>query len=117
MLHNILHLTGSGKKERFLRYHCGAVIIFGLLYWIQDNIMSSFPKLVKDIGLGKTHPPADSLYYWLWFSLITQTTVGYGGAVDEQGGRIAFDNIPNKVFKALNFLQLVSVFWITAQLL
>ena len=117
MIHNILHLTGSSKKMRFLKYNIGAVIIFGLLYWLQDVFMSRYPKLGKELYLGKATPPSDSLYYWMWFSVLTQSTVGYGGAVDESGRRASFDNIHDRVFKALNFIQLFSVLFITAQLL
>jgi hypothetical protein len=117
MIHTILHLTGSSKKMRFLKYHVGAVIIFGLLYWLQDVFMVGYPKVGKELHLGKTIPPSDSLYYWMWFSVLTQSTVGYGGAVDAQGKAVSFDNIPNNAFRTVNFLQLFSVLFITAQLL
>ena len=44
--------------------------------------MSYYPELAKKLFLGKNNgPPSDPLHYYFWFSLITQTTVGYEGIV------------------------------------
>ena len=105
----------SSKKMRFLKYHIYSVIIFGLLYWFQDNIVNDYPKFFIKYGFGQSVDRPDSFFYWMWFSLVTQTTVGYSGAVGSDGSQIAFNKITNNVYKILNTLQLLSIFFITAQ--
>ena len=55
--------------------------------------------------------------YWLWFSLVTQTTVGYGGSQTTAGTSVPFAKITNRAYKAINIVQLLSVFGITAHLM
>ena len=106
----------SGKGFKFLKYHFISLLAFGFLYWLQDILLSNNPQLFIKLGLGKTHPPADSLGYWIWFSALTQTTIGYGGA-ETSTGFIPFDKITNKVYKVLNFSQMCSVFIITGMII
>mgnify|MGYP006198855495 FL=1 len=117
MFHLLSFISYKNKKMRFLAYHFGAIIIFGLLYWIQDIFLSNYQELGGNLGFGHTSPPADSLYYWMHFSALTQTTVGYAGPVTGKGKTIPFNIIPNNIYKFINMIQLLSVFWITAQLI
>ena len=117
IFHSLNFLLLSKRGGLFLKYHFGAVIVFALLYWLQDLFMSSYVKLGRKLGLGKTHPPADSIGYWLWFSALTQTTIGYGGPTTAKGAPISFNQMENRIFKLLNFIQICSVFIITAKLL
>ena len=48
--------------------------------------------------------------YYLWFSLITQTTVGYTGMLQSKGQPETFTSMRSNVFKFLNILQLSSIF-------
>ncbi len=116
ILLSFLNYSSSSKKLRFLKYHLTAVITFALLYWFQDNLMSNYPILMKNIGMGETDPPADSIYYWLWFSLVTQTTVGYGAPEDIHGKTHGYNSISNNILKILNIMQLLSIVFITAEL-
>ena len=103
------------RGYKFLQYHFISVIIFGILYWLEDIFYSYYPKLAKSLYLGENDgPPADTLLYYLWFSLITQTTVGYSGISQRKGGKISFTLIKSPLFKILNYLQLCSIFIITA---
>lgn len=95
-----------------------AVLLFGILYYIQDKFIINNIKTSKQLGLLK-ETYEDKMYnensspflYHLWFSLITQTTVGYTGLVNQKtGDNIPFDKSPNRVFQFLNILQLISVF-------
>lgn len=99
------------KKSRyiFLKYHFSAIFIFGLLYWIQDRFITYHPNLSKNIDFGKAYAPPDSFFDWLWFSAVTQTTVGYD-RLSDGGESLAFNKIQNKVFKFINFVQICSIF-------
>lgn len=104
------HLIGTKKKRNdFLKYHFGAVILFGILYWIQDMFVTYQPKLANELGFGKAYNPPDSLFDWVWFSAITQTTVGYD-RLSDGGKRQSFNNTPNYIFKIINFVQICSIF-------
>lgn len=113
----LLHSLLKGKSGSFLKWHIGAVVVFAAFYKGFDEFMSRFPATSKHIGLGETHPPADSLIYWLWFSLVTQTTVGYSGSQTTTGTNIPFAKITNHAYKAINIVQLLSIFGITAYLM
>ena len=100
--------TSKKSKFLFLKYHFLSIFIFGLLYWTQDNFITTNPKISKNIDYGKPHLPPDSLFDWIWFSAITQTTVGYG--LYDGGENLAFNKIKNKEFKIINFVQVCSIF-------
>tara|TARA_Y100001958_G_scaffold134846_1_gene105681 strand:- start:44 stop:394 length:351 start_codon:yes stop_codon:yes gene_type:complete len=106
----------QGASGSFFKWHVACAVSFALLYKLSDEFISRFPVISEDIGLGETRPPADSMLYWLWFSLVTQTTVGYGGAQTSQGLGIPFMKMKNHVYKTLNIMQLISIFAITAYL-
>ena len=78
--------------------------------------MSNYPTFMENMGMGKTHPPANSINYWLWFSLVTQTTVGYGAPEDIHGKTHGYNSISNNILKILNIMQLLSIVFITAEL-
>ena len=96
-----------------------AVIIFAILYYIQDHIISYYPKFAEKYMLKELEDEKQSnepLYtlkpatYYLWFSLITQTTVGYTGMLQSKGQPETFTSMRSNVFKFLNILQLSSIF-------
>lgn len=119
LLHPLLH----GKSGRFFRYHIYAVVVFAVMYKLFDEIICRFPSASKEFGLGRktgqdaTKPAdtplePDSLLYWMWFSLVTQTTVGY-----DAGMSVPTSKITNQAYKVVNFVQLISIFGITAYLM
>ena len=92
-------LSKNGIK--FLYFNLISTLIFSCLYIIIDNFNSIEEKTYNDYS------------YWLWFSIITQTTVGYNSITDKNGNNIIW--IKNSmIFKFINMLQLISIFIITA---
>ncbi len=116
-------LTLTDLKRKAVKYfilHFGAVFIFAFLYYIMDVIEAKYPKfghkylgvtkkLDKERG-GKAHHNPKFMYF-LWYSLITQTTVGYGGVLNNKGASIPITDLDN-AFKVLNYIQLFSIFTI-----
>ena len=118
IFHDLNFMLFSKRGWLFLKYHFGAVIAFAVLYWLQDMFLLSYPKLGKKLGWGVTNPPAASLGYWLWFSALTQTTIGYGGPATTTGSNVSVaETFENKIYIALNFIQICSVFIITAMII
>jgi hypothetical protein len=95
----------------------GLVVGFTLLYYLQDRFMINNKELALKLGLLEHNynqkyysNQGESVSYYFWYSLITQTTVGYNGALDTQTGKsVSFIHSPNRLFKLLNVLQLLSV--------
>ncbi len=115
-------LTKNGR--RFVLYHVGAVIMFTFLYYIQDYFITNNFELAKKLYLvdKNKHQSKDdkvnSIYYYLWFSLITQSTVGYSGILNEETGQnIPFSKIHEIPYRVFNVTQLLSIFFITAYLM
>lgn len=102
---------------RFLKYNIIATFIFAFLYWIQDVLLTKYPNFSTELYLGKSSPPAVSFQYYLWYSLITQTTVGYGGMLLANGDSVPYQKITEVPLKVLNFIQLFSIFYIAAILM
>lgn len=94
----LLHLHFFKKTKYFLFYNLLAVLFFGVLYYFlqDDDEMSYVPNIHKK----KRYSMLDCMY----FSLITQTTVGY-----EDHGGIRLERI-----KIANIMQLLSIFFISA---
>jgi len=117
-----LHMPLSLIKNngvKYLKYNIISTLMFGVLYWLSDYILTNYRKLSKELHFGeyKDHNPVDPFYYWLWQSLITQTTVGYGGITSATGKSISLLNFDNNLFKIFNFAQLFSIFYIAATLM
>jgi len=113
-LHMPLLIKNNGVK--YLKYNIISTLMFGLLYWLADYILTNHRKLSKELHFGDytDNNPVNPFYYWLWHSLITQTTVGYGGPITFIGGNISILNFHNNLYKIFNFAQLLSVFFIPA---
>ena len=76
-----------------------AVALFGVVYWIMNHLERQHK--VKD-EKGKDPAPL-GLFDAVFFSLVTQTTVGYGTVVPT--------TFPSKV---VNFVQLLTIYGILA---
>ena len=107
----ILKYIFKSKKYKFLFIHILSVIIFAILYYLDDYITTKYPKLINKLHLGKpqNNKYVSSFVYYLWYSLITQTTVGYAGLLDASGVNIPFIKIESKLYIIFNFLQLLSI--------
>lgn len=97
-----------------------ALVTFSILYKLQDEFMIRNKEFALKYGLlspdYKSHDysnKSSSFMYYFWYALITQTTVGYSGAVDSKTGLpVSFIDSPNRMFKILNIAQLLSVLFI-----
>ena len=113
-------LNKKGKK--FLYYHLLAVIYFGLLYYLQDYFITNYSSLAKKLKFipedyDASKDKVNSLLYYLWFSLITQTTVGYSGILNERTGlSVPWSKLHYRTYKIINITQLLSIFYISAVL-
>ena len=104
-------------NKRHLVANFMLVLVFALLYYAQDKFMLHYERKAIEWGLlsDKYDPKfrgkhGSDFWYYLWYSLITQTTIGYAGVVNaETGVPVPFSADPNRVFKSLNVLQLVGV--------
>lgn len=106
-------ISNNGKKYLLINFL--SVIIFGILYFLNDYFISNNIELAKKIGFVEknykfTNDKSNSLIYYIWFSLITQTTLGYTGLINEKTGiNIPFSKGFNS-FKILNILQISTIF-------
>lgn len=98
----------SNKGLGFIRTHFVAAVIFAVLYYASDLLLLGKPALSARLGLG-TIKKAQTLPYYFYYSLITQSTVGYSGGKGEGG----FQQVGSNVFKILNLLQIIGIFIIT----
>ena len=99
--------------RRYCALHFGCVFLFAILYWIPDLFEQYNPDLAKKyLGLkvvsDKGYNEANTLYYWIWYSLITQTTLGYGGLSSSAGKTIDIQDT-DYPFKVANLLQIASL--------
>ena len=85
----------SEKALYFIGFHLGATFLFALLYWFQDQF-----------HIRNRSEPTDGFAYWLWFSTITQTTVGYSGIETSNGVPDHYNQIGSNIFKFINFGKL-----------
>ena len=114
-------MGATGVARTFLRLNLFAILLFAALYYLQDSLLSAFPETSHAMRLLK-HPRRtqrpNSLAYYLWFSLMTQTTVGYTATVDADTGKMVhFSQIESRVFVACNVAQMLSVLGIAAYML
>lgn len=121
MIHKLLvfkKLSFSNKAIIYLIISLFNVLLFSILYYIQDYFISNNIELSKILGIldknYKEKPEVNSFLYYFWFSLITQSTVGYNNILNKDGKNIPFMKISYYPFKFLNIIQLISIFAITA---
>ena len=100
MLLNMLNLyyTKVTKNQRytFIVRHISFIVMFGLLYYFTDKFLESDGFMKHGTEEQKTNI---TLWDCIHFSLVTQTTVGYGGLIPS--GPIA---------KIVNAIQLLTIF-------
>ena len=117
-----MFFTLNKKGKKFFYYHLLAVIFFGLLYYLQDYFITNYSILAKKLKIipedyDASHDIVNNIFYYLWFSLITQTTVGYSGLVNERTNEVVpWNKINYKTYKIINVTQLLSIFYISAVL-
>ena len=85
----LLNISKNGKK--YLIINLSSVIIFAILYFLNDYFIINNPELAIKLGFVKkdykvNDNKVNGLIYYIWFSLITQTTLGYTGILNEETG-------------------------------
>ena len=114
-------MGATGVAHTFLRLNLSAILLFATLYYLQDKLLTAFPRTSHAMRLLK-HPirtqRSNSMGYYLWFSLMTQTTVGYTATIDADTGKMVhFSQIESRAFVACNVAQMLSVLGIAAYML
>ena len=104
-----IHAKKNNKILMFVLYQLLLVFVFATLYWLSDKLYAAFPDIMKNYGFGEIKTE-DDFYSYLYLSLITQTTVGYGGVLPDGGQMITTKSV---LLKYLVLLQLFSVIFMT----
>ena len=106
--------------NKYITYQLSVAMLFTVVYWIVDKFINNNKILSKNLGLiehdykfDETDQP-NTLLYYVWFSLITQTTVGYGSPTALNGKSYESNVIQHRTFKIINTLQLISIFVINS---
>tara|TARA_B100001758_G_C18286150_1_gene544400 strand:- start:349 stop:645 length:297 start_codon:yes stop_codon:yes gene_type:complete len=92
--------------------HVLSVLIFSVLYYVLDTYMldpitKKQPKEVSEKEKG-------TYIYWLWFAVITQTTVGYGFFNHNSELYYRGHALKHDLFKIVNIIQCFSIFLLTS---
>ena len=99
----IAHASTINKGRRFLLYNFICVLCFGMAYYVlqlYDKKAFVSNQAIQNQGDA---PSKYSLSECFHFSLVTQTTIGYGGMIPLSSTCVT-----------LNALQLLTIFFITA---
>ena len=100
-----LNSLNKNKGTKYIFYQILLIICFATLYFLADAGMIMYPNFSQKIGLGSVQQ-VDTFYSYLYFSIITQTTVGYGGILSDGGNIIRSNSL---LVKILNITQLVTI--------
>tara|TARA_B110000046_G_scaffold184948_1_gene224948 strand:- start:941 stop:1267 length:327 start_codon:yes stop_codon:yes gene_type:complete len=97
-------------------------VAFACLYYTQDAFTTRHPRFSKQVGLiqsaERVEARPNTLLYYVWFSCLTQSTIGYGGLLDEETGRmIPFSKINSNAYVVLNIAHMLCVFALSGVLL
>ena len=88
------------KDDLKIATHFKIIILFGILYWIGGKIEEYYGmKVIEDGEETDELITPISLFDAFYFSLVTQTTVGYGGMIPE-----------SRLTQVINIMQLLSIF-------
>jgi hypothetical protein len=93
----------SKPAKSFLLLNFASVLLFAILY----KAVSRYEHVHSDAA-KKGEEPKNSVGDNLWFSLITQSTVGYGSSAYQDMSMLK---------KVINMVQLLSIFVIAALLI
>lgn len=115
----------SSHKTLLIITNLLACLIFAILYYLMDYIISYYPNfsekyLIQELNKSQQKNSNNQIFtlkpplYYLWFSLITQTTVGYTGMLSLDNKSQNFVHMRSTPFKILNIIQLLSILIIPA---
>lgn len=100
-------MTKNKKMTEFLTINFTLVVFFALAYHLADRFIFSNPIISKKLGLG-TIKQVDDLYSYIYFSLITQSGVGFSGILPDGSNVIT---TKSNIIKFLSISQLVTVIY------
>ena len=101
---SLAHGLILSKTRHFVLYNFLSVVVFGLIYYtlqFVDGKTFVSNRAIQEQNVTKTKHYA--LAECLHFSLVTQSTIGYGGMIPLSHACVM-----------VNSLQLMTIFWITA---
>ena len=106
---SLIKAIKNKKAAKFIYYELVLIIVFAILYKLSDLVIYHFPDLAKKLNLGEIKL-VDSFYSYLYFSTITQTTVGFGGTLPDGGNVVT---TKSNLLRFLSMLQLLSIIFVT----
>ena len=110
---NYVTAKNNNKGKDYIKYQLLVIIFFAIAYWTSDQLYSYAPEFFKKLGLGEIKKPS-SVYSYIYLSLITQTTVGFGGILPDGGHFIQTQSV---VLRYLVITQLLSIILISGWVL
>ena len=108
-LTSFINTIKKKKSLLFIYYEILIVFFFAGAYWVADRIIFYLPDLAKKLHFG-TIKEMDTFYSYLYFSLITQTTVGFGGTLPDGNNVVTTQS---ELMKILSLMQMFSIVIIT----
>jgi hypothetical protein len=112
MIHLLNNLFRKDRKLKYILSNFVCILMFSILYWICDLLTFKYEFFRKIFNIRVNEKQNNSIIYYLWFSLITQTTVGYEEITDNNNDTVHYKNSLN-LLNVLNIAQLLSIFIIT----
>ena len=110
----------NSKVRYYILFQFSAIIIFAFLYWIENSILVNYPEIAEKLGINskdlQNNKPLFDFEYWLWFSLVTQATLGYEPSI-VVGEEKKIYKIKDNVFKLINFTQILSIIILNGMML
>ena len=112
---NLTKLIAHKGRKIFIR-NIISVFLFALLYYLLDFFIVLYPDFAEKYLLSKNINNKNnnkhilkSPQYYLWFSLITQTTVGYNAGTTVDNKSTNYTDNRSFLFKIFNIMQLFSI--------
>ena len=92
---NIISLKNLNKGYKYIFINIFCILLFSICYMVCDNY--------------SIYEMDDPWYYWLYFSSITQTTVGYAGVQIKDKPGLNIMSLKSISIKIILFIQLFSI--------
>ena len=100
---NLISLINLNKGFKYIFINVFFILAFSVFYYISD--------------IYSVYEINDPWYYWLYFSSITQTTVGYAGVQVKGQDGVNIMTFKSLSIKILLFIQLLTIIFINGYFL